>query len=290
VLAERVAVAALGIPLLVLVVYVGGVTYDIVLGALLTIAAVELFNAFRPPRGTGQPSKATPLETAAPTDRDWASLAQWLSPMAALTGLASAALVAGADSGYDWFVFAMAGAVGATLLLLVVTSNIENGAPDWSAALVAIAYVGFLGAHFALLRDLHDGREFVFLVLLATWSTDSFAYLVGKTVGRQKFTPRISPNKTWEGTLAGVAGGFGVVLLLNWLLDLELTAAEVVPLALLFPIFAVAGDLAESMLKRSLGVKDMSNLIPGHGGVVDRLDSLLFTCGLVYYWLIWVVD
>lgn len=262
-LAQRLAVAAVGIPIVLLVVWVGGPTFHVVVAGVLALTAVEFYHAARK---------------------------EWRTPVALAAGLGAAALAIAATEGIDWLVYAMAAASLASLSLLVLTSDTEDGAADWGGFLSAVVYAGFLGAHFILLRDEGGGRDLVLLVLLGTYATDSFAYFVGKTVGRRAFAPRISPSKTWEGTAAAVVGGFATVIVLNALLDAGLSTLEVIPLALLFPVFAIAGDLAESVIKRSLKVKDTSSLIPGHGGLVDRLDSLLFTNALVYYWLIWVVE
>ena len=152
-----------------------------------------------------------------------------------------------------------------------------------------LAYVGLLGAHLVLLRELAEGRDWVYLTVFATFAVDTAAYAVGRTVGRRKLAPRISPGKTVEGTLGGLAGGFAMVLLLNYFLGIRLEAALIVPLAALLPVAAVLGDLAESILKRGMQVKDASSLIPGHGGLLDRFDSLLFTFPVVYYFVTWVV-
>jgi phosphatidate cytidylyltransferase len=101
--------------------------------------------------------------------------------------------------------------------------------------------------------------------------------------------PRISPGKTWEGTIGALLGGFATVVVLNWPLDLPMSTGEAVLLGLALPATAVVADLGESMLKRGAGVKDTSDLVPGHGGFLDRLDSLLFTVPLVYYFAVWVV-
>jgi phosphatidate cytidylyltransferase len=140
-----------------------------------------------------------------------------------------------------------------------------------------------------LLRDLGNGEHWVLLAVLATWATDTAAYAVGKAVGRNRMAPRISPGKTWEGTVGALIGGLIAVPLLNWPLDLPMTTVEAALLGALLPPVAVLADLGESMLKRGVHVKDASGLVPGHGGFLDRLDSILFTVPLVYYFAIWAV-
>ncbi|TEU01447.1 MAG: phosphatidate cytidylyltransferase, partial [Dehalococcoidia bacterium] len=159
---------------------------------------------------------------------------------------------------------------------------------DGRWALGGLIYVGFLGSHLVFLRDAPNGRDWVLLALLATFATDTSSYFVGRLIGRTKITPALSPGKTLEGSLGGFAGGVAAVLLLNWALDTG-AGAEIIPLALLLPALAQMGDLAESLIKRGAGVKDASRVIPGHGGFLDRLDSLLFTVPLVYYYLTWIV-
>jgi len=144
-------------------------------------------------------------------------------------------------------------------------------------------------AHFVLLREVSNGRDWVLLTVLGTFAVDTAAYFVGRTIGRRKLAPAISPGKTVEGTIGGLAGGFAAVVLANYFLGIRLEAALIVPLAALLPVAAVVGDLAESIIKRGMHVKDASHLIPGHGGVLDRLDSLLFTFPVVFYYLVWVV-
>jgi len=159
---------------------------------------------------------------------------------------------------------------------------------DWTWAVAGLLYVGLLGSHFVLLRGLSNGRDLVYLAVFGTFAADTTAYFVGRAIGRRKLAPSISPGKTVEGTLGGLAGGFAAAVLANYLLGIRLEAALIVPLALLLPIAAVLGDLAESILKRGMRVKDAGHVIPGHGGFLDRLDSLLFTVPVVYYFVIWV--
>jgi phosphatidate cytidylyltransferase len=158
---------------------------------------------------------------------------------------------------------------------------------DWACTFVGVLYSGGLMLHGILLRNLADGLAWGALALLGTWSCDVFAYLIGKTWGRHKFAPRISPKKTWEGAGGGFVCGFAVVMLAAWAFRLPLVS--MLGLGILIPLATIAGDLGESMLKRSAGIKDTGNWIPGHGGLLDRMDSLLFVIPTVYYFVLYVV-
>ncbi len=155
-----------------------------------------------------------------------------------------------------------------------------------------IMYVGWLGSHLVLLRELpvslaineNIGAHLVFLVALLTWATDTSAYLFGVAFGRHKLIPRISPNKTIEGAVGGLLGA----ALVGWLLTRGLvpfmTPLAGAVLGLVVGSMAQLGDLVESLIKRDAGIKDTAELIPGHGGVLDRFDSMLFTAPVVYYY------
>jgi phosphatidate cytidylyltransferase len=133
-----------------------------------------------------------------------------------------------------------------------------------------------------------NGRELLFFTVLTVWATDTGAYAVGRLIGRHKLAPSISPGKTIEGTLGSLVTGFIAVFVLDAALDLELALRDRIALGLLLPPIIGLGDLAESALKRSLSMKDSSGLVPGHGGIADRLDSLLFAAPAVYYYLLWL--
>ena len=148
-------------------------------------------------------------------------------------------------------------------------------------------YVGFLMGHVLVLRDLGVGdslgRDWVLFALLLTFATDTGAFFVGKAIGRHPMSLRISPNKTWE----GAAGGFGLAMIAAgvvplWL-DLGLFGWQLLVSGATVGVVAQTGDLLESKLKRISGVKDASGIIPGHGGILDRLDSLLISLPAVYY-------
>ena len=260
-LAQRVASAAAGLPLLVLLVWAGGPWYTAAAAAIILVAAYE----FHAPHDGGP----SPLGLAA----------------AGLT----AALPAAAFVGADWLLWFAIGGTLIPLALVTLRGDPDSALHDWLWSAGGLLYVGLLGAHLVLLREHPNGRDWVFLALFATFATDTFAYFTGRAVGRRKLAPRISPGKTVEGTAGGIAGGVGAAVLLNYFLGPRLEASLIVPLAALVPLAAVLGDLTESILKRGMHIKDTGHIIPGHGGFLDRLDSVLFTFPVVYYFLLWVV-
>jgi phosphatidate cytidylyltransferase len=151
------------------------------------------------------------------------------------------------------------------------------------AAIGGIILLGWLGSHFFRLRglDIDQAAAWTALAMLGTWIADSGAYVFGKSLGRHKLSPRLSPNKTVEGYLGGIVVGTISTVLLAVLLDLSVTVA--LALGLLVSVVSPAGDLGVSMLKRSAGVKDSGNLLPGHGGAYDRIDTLVWSVALAYY-------
>jgi phosphatidate cytidylyltransferase len=119
------------------------------------------------------------------------------------------------------------------------------------------------------------------------WANDSFAYLVGSTLGRHKMAPRISPKKSWEGFAAGMAGSIAVWVAVALLFpNIGVTVALALSIGFVVGVAVFVGDLFESRMKREAGVKDSGTLLPGHGGFLDRLDSLILVC-LVAYWILW---
>jgi len=169
----------------------------------------------------------------------------------------------------------------------------ENVASTFFAAI----FVGMAMSYFILLQQLgyngqggHLGGYAVLTVFIGVWTCDTMAYFVGSAIGKHKIFPRVSPNKSWEGSLAGLTGSFIALLLIvkaGWLPGLEYSDA--LWLGLIAGVAGQAGDFAESLVKRDVGVKDSSNLLPGHGGAWDRLDSILFAAPLSYLYLTFVV-
>ena len=174
-------------------------------------------------------------------------------------------------------------------LWLIARGETERGLSEWLVVVGGVLYVGWLGSYLVPLRQLDNDGQWVFLAVFSAFANDTGAYFVGNAVGRTPLAPRISPSKTVEGSLGGLICGAAAVPLLGYGLGLDIDVGPLIPLAILVPVAAQLGDLAESLLKRSAGVKDAGVLVPGHGGVLDRLDSLLFVVPMVYYYALWVI-
>jgi phosphatidate cytidylyltransferase len=173
-------------------------------------------------------------------------------------------------------------------------SPVERMMADASSSIFCLLYVGFTLSAVPLLREESNGPSLLIFLMCVVWAGDIAAYYVGRAWGRHKMAPHLSPNKTWEGALGSLAGSLvaagGLWSLASWLETLNsarlsypdefgywLVVAAVVNVA------AQVGDLAESALKRSAGVKDSGNLLPGHGGVLDRIDALLLAAPVLWY-------
>ena len=177
------------------------------------------------------------------------------------------------------------------LVLLLFEAGLEAEAlPRFAMAVLFILYVPFFFAHLLLIWDLPEGRSLVAMVFMVTWGGDAFSYYCGTYWGKRKLSPTISPNKTVEGFLAGLFGGAFFALLLNWLGLVTITWNEAVVLGLAANFLGQMGDLFESYLKRSRGIKDSGGLIPGHGGFLDRVDSVLFAAPVIFYaYSLWIL-
>ena len=259
-LIQRLATAAVGIPVIVLVIWVGGVLLAGVVAVAVVIASIEL-------------STARGMQSA---------------PMSLLAAAVTAVLPLSALAGQE---YVLGAAVGALVLLstgYTMRPDPREEIEGWLWGVSTAVYLGALASYFVLLRREHDGRDWLFFTVITVWVTDTGAYFVGRMIGKHKLAPHISPAKTIEGGFGSLAAGFICVFVLNEALGLNLAVQNEIALGLLMPPVIMVGDLAESALKRSLQIKDSSGLVPGHGGIADRLDSLLFAAPLVYYYLRWV--
>lgn len=142
-------------------------------------------------------------------------------------------------------------------------------------------YLGLLGLALSL-RNLTYGLWWTLLTLGATFATDIGSFVTGKTIGRHHLVPRISPNKTWEGAIGGLSASLASTILIGIFSPLNLSLGQAIVLGLIIGILVEVGDLLESMLKRRAGVKDSGQIIPGHGGLLDRIDGLVFAIAGVY--------
>jgi phosphatidate cytidylyltransferase len=264
---KRLIVAIILVPTGVLLIYEGGPIFTAFVGILLALAAWEYSHLFK------------------------------------VAGLRPASLVVVGGGLTLYIGRAIDGFESASLLvtLLILISMLyhliqyERGflqsGTDFTVTLVGAIYIGWLGAYFVSLRQLPDGMWWMLLVLPTVWLADTGAYSIGKAFGKHPFSRKLSPKKTWEGYFGGILFGILGGSLLAWLWSFALepgTGMNPGAGALLGFILAVLtplGDLGESMFKRQAGVKDSSNLIPGHGGAFDRVDSWLWAAPIGYYFI-----
>lgn len=171
--------------------------------------------------------------------------------------------------------------LAASLLEVALYGRLQNPALSWAWTTAGALYLGLSLAAFVALRRQPTGLAWLMTGLLITWITDTGAYFIGIRWGRRKLAPRLSPKKTWEGAVGGWVVGVAIgAPLASALIGLAWPLATA--LAAVLCVLAALGDLAESMIKRQVGAKDASRLIPGHGGALDRLDSLFFVIPATY--------
>lgn len=159
---------------------------------------------------------------------------------------------------------------------------------DISITLYSLAYIPFLLSHILLITK-QSNNIVIWLVFITAWGTDTFAYFSGYLFGKRKLCPSISPKKTVEGAIGGVLGSMIVSLIFGYLFLREYLFV-VALIGIVGSIVAQIGDLSASLIKRYIGIKDFGNIMPGHGGILDRFDSILFTAPIVYYILIFLIN
>jgi phosphatidate cytidylyltransferase len=189
-----------------------------------------------------------------------------------------------------WVLMVLAAAVA----LALVRGLAPEGRPDGALAaasgtVFAVLYPGVLLAHLVGVRSAAMGRELIFFLFAVIWVSDTAAYYIGSALGQRKLAPRLSPGKTVEGAAAGVLGAAAAAVACRYLFLPEL--GPMAPfLGAGLGLVGIVGDLAESVLKRGAGVKDTAGLLPGHGGILDRVDSLLLAGPLFYYLHPWFLS
>jgi phosphatidate cytidylyltransferase len=185
-----------------------------------------------------------------------------------------------------------------SLIMLVFLPGKEGVWQHWAWMTAGALYIGWLLGLLVALRE-EAGRDWLYLALFATFASDTAAYFIGKATGKHQLAPRISPGKTWEGAIAGVGGAVIIGLLFtlqkffiwnNPVYIQTFNYIQAIVLGASVSVFGQLGDLAESLLKRSTGVKDSGSLMPGHGGLLDRMDSILFAGVVIYlYYFLFVL-
>ncbi len=282
----RVLSAAVLIPLVLGVTYLGGLWFLGLVLSVLTLAGHEYARLLK--RGDDGPSEVLIAITLWMFVLD-AQFPQWQLLRLGLT-LSVLGMLAWAVVRYE--------------------QGHASAVADWAWTAAGSLYIGWTGAHFVLVRNLNvppqasllgpvygDGLWWTGLALGVTWLADTGAYLVGHTWGKSRMSPNVSPLKTWEGFVGGLILGAGGGVLLAWLIHLmapwlgyppKMSMWDGLALGLLISICSPLGDLGESIIKRHVGAKDSGHLIPGHGGMLDRIDSLLWAAVIAFYYVTWL--
>lgn len=171
--------------------------------------------------------------------------------------------------------------------LIVVRRQREEAFTGWVWTIAGILYIGWLLSYLVVLRGINvHGGDWVFVALFTTFASDSAAFFIGKAWGKHHMAPVISPKKTWEGAIAGVVAALIISPAVANFFELPVNLAQALVLGLLISVLGQLGDLSKSLLKRNAGLKDSGNIVPGHGGMLDRMDSVLFAGVVVYYFVL----
>ena len=255
--ASRILVAAVGLPLVLGMLWLGGWWLFALVAVAACVGVHEFVTTARPLRPLG----------------------------AAVYGGVLVALVGAKTGGLVWL---LAGFLATFVLGFVFHALSSTRAPTTAAlgsTVLGSAWIGLGLGFVVLLREMHtEGRLIAFAVVLSVFAADTLAYAIGRLAGRHRLAPRLSPKKTWEGLVAGaLAGVFVSFIALYDTRDHYLTVWEAIVLGVVAVTAAVLGDLFESALKRDLEVKDTGSLLGGHGGVLDRVDALLFAAPAAYF-------
>lgn len=260
-LKDRLIVGVVGAALAILILLTGEITLGIAVSVLALMALAEIYGAI------GIIKSNLPLSIIGASS----SLAVLIFCNFGLSSAISGVL----------FAFLMA------LMIYMVVTHKSNHLSDVAMCFFATVYSVFLMAHLILIRKSENGAFLIWIPLITAWLSDTMAYTFGRLFGKHKLIPQVSPKKTVEGAAGGVVGGvvfmmvYGAICAFGF--NMPVAWWKLVSLGLLGSIISQFGDLAASWIKRERGIKDFSNLLPGHGGVLDRFDSVLFTAPLVYY-------
>lgn len=265
-LKQRILVVITLIPIGIVLIFAGGWVYNIAVILILAGAAWEFGQIFK--HGGYHPAELILIGGTAVL-----ALVRGLSGFG-YSDLILAAVVMGAMA---WHVFSY-------------ERGQDCAAVDFAITTSGVIYLGWLGSYFISVRSLPDGVWWIMLALPAIWIADGAAYEIGRRFGRHKMSRRVSPNKSWEGYIAGLVAAVPLtgLLAMAWgQYAPALTFQRGMILGLVVALLAPLGDLGESLIKRQFGLKDSGRLLPGHGGVMDRIDSWLWTGVISFYMITW---
>ncbi|MBC8507284.1 MAG: phosphatidate cytidylyltransferase [Anaerolineales bacterium] len=272
---QRVAVAIVLLPIGMAAIYYGGIAYILLITLLLGLAAWEYAQLFS--AGGHQPSGVLVVFGTLAFSIQQSLNYYYDSPL--LDDIA-------------WITSILA-IISITYHLIQYERGRDQAATDFAITISGILYIGLLGSYLIRLRSLPEGVWWVLTALPAVWFADSGAYFYGRVYGKHKLSPRLSPRKSWEGYIAGIivsilgTAAFATMWRLPAGPGTEITALRGAILGVVISIIAPLGDLGQSMIKRQFDIKDSSNLIPGHGGAFDRIDSWLWASVIGFYVIVW---
>ncbi|MDD2554738.1 MAG: phosphatidate cytidylyltransferase [Syntrophaceticus sp.] len=256
---QRIISALIGIPVIILFIYLGG------LPLLLFIIVLAFFCAYELQRILRRIDLQVP----------------WLPFYGSALLFPLLAYFAPDGHEYEYLFFGVIFLLIMHMMLLVFDYP-RLGVSDLAASYLGSGYISLLLSHFILIRNLRPfGLQYLLLVIILTWACDIGAYFIGRLFGSRALCPKLSPGKTWEGSAGGIIFCVVTAAVFQVICPI-LTLQKIILLAIIIGFVAQIGDLVESSLKRMGEIKDSGNIIPGHGGVLDRLDSILFTGPVAY--------
>ncbi len=283
-LAQRFLVAVIAVPILLLILHMDRPEPTWAVIFIASLLAMNEFFAMTLPTQDRRPALVMgALACLAFYWLDWLALGVY--PIASLPGGAHMMRVAMGSGGTVALFLAV---VVPGLFYLFRFRDIPSVAGRYAATVTGIVYAGFLATYLAKLKLIDPGHrgDTVLIVLLIAWLADTGGYFAGRFLGKSKLYEAVSPKKTWAGAWGGIAGSVVGVAGLKLIAASWLTWVDVFALAIPGGILGQLGDLAESLIKRSVGVKDSGALLPGHGGILDRIDAVLFIAPYVFTYLV----
>ncbi|MGC8593995.1 MAG: phosphatidate cytidylyltransferase [Candidatus Kryptoniota bacterium] len=274
-LGTRVIVAVIAIPLIIAITLLGS-GYFFALTTAIVIFSLSEFYDLASKKGI-MPSKIMGLTAA---------------------GVLNGLIYSSGFTSAEIFLLLIIGTVLLNELFRRRTDKVEKAFENTGVTILGLFYIGIFGSTLTAMRErisiesllptYLDGGILILMLFATIWICDSAAYFVGKAIGQHKMSGIISPNKTWEGAIAGFIFAILSTTLAKYLVMRQLSILAATGIGIIVGVFGQAGDFVESLFKRDVGQKDSSQLIPGHGGVFDRFDSLIFSAPFVYLWLLFL--